>query len=330
MSISSPSSLGNNDNSAEKRARDLDKLRRELGDDILELLDRDDVTEISLNPDGSLLFDSIGHGMQPIGTMGASQALNLLGTVASIRGRVLNAGDPILECEFPLGGRLAAAVSPITAAPTFSLRRPMVKRITLADYESQGIMTGAQAEVIRNAIKARLNIVISGGTSSGKTTFLIAALDEVGTLAPDHRIVTIEDTREIQCSSKNWVALCSDRTIPITLERLLHLSLRMRPDRIILGEARGGEVLQMLKAWNTGHPGGLATLHANSPEDVLTRIEMMMLEVVQTPIPAVIGSAVDLIVQMERTPEGRRVTQILRVHGYSDGRYQTEVISHIN
>lgn len=311
-------------NSDQKRERERDKLRRELGAEILDLMGRDDVTEISLNPDGSLLFDAIGQAMMPFGSMTPNEALNMLGTVAAMKGRVLNASAPLLECAFPLGGRLAAAVPPITSAPIFSLRRPLANRITLDTYVAQGIMTAEQVALLRLAVRKRLNIVVSGGTSSGKTTLLNALLDEVATLTPDHRILTIEDTREVQSASPNWVALCADPEIPVDLQRLLHLSLRLRPDRIILGEVRGGEVLQMLKAWNTGHPGGLATLHANSPEDALTRIELMILEVVDAQMPAVIGSAVDLVVQMERTPEGRRVTQMLRVLGYSDGRYQTK------
>jgi type IV secretion system protein VirB11 len=184
------------------------------------------------------------------------------------------------------------------------------------------MMTSHQASVIRNAIKSRLNIVVSGGTGSGKTTLANAVIAEIVETAPDDRLVILEDTAEIQCVAENAVALHTSNSVDMA--RLLKSTMRLRPDRIIVGEVRDGAALTLLKAWNTGHPGGVTTIHSNSATSALQRLEQLTAEVSQQPMQSVIGDAVDLIVSIERTGKGRRVTDILHVETFSAGRYLTE------
>jgi type IV secretion system protein TrbB len=171
-------------------------------------------------------------------------------------------------------------------------------------------------------VRSRLNIVVSGGTGSGKTTLANAIIAEIVEHAPDDRLVILEDTAEIQCSASNTVALHTSDGVDMA--RLLKSTMRLRPDRIIVGEVRDGAALTLLKAWNTGHPGGLCTIHSNTAKSALRRLEQLTAEVSQQPMPSVIGDAVDVIVSIERTPKGRRVSEILHVSGFSDGQYQTK------
>lgn len=183
-------------------------------------------------------------------------------------------------------------------------------------------MTTDHASVIRNAIKSRLNIVVSGGTGSGKTTLANAIIAEIVDRWPDDRLVILEDTAEIQCAASNSVALHTSDGVDMA--RLLKSTMRLRPDRIIVGEVRDGAALTLLKAWNTGHPGGLCTIHSNTAKSALQRLEQLTAEVSQQPMQAVIGDAVDLIISIERTPKGRRVSEILHVSRFVGGQYQTE------
>ena len=182
-------------------------------------------------------------------------------------------------------------------------------------------MTHAQAQAIRAAIAERGNIIVSGGTGSGKTTLTNAILAEVIETTPDHRLVILEDTPEIQCVAKNHVRLRTTDTVDMA--RLLKSTMRLRPDRIVVGEVRDGAALTVLKAWNTGHPGGIATIHANSAIATLTRLEQLVAEASPQTMSAVIGDAVDLIISIERAPHGRIVGDILRVEGFHNGQYQT-------
>jgi len=189
-------------------------------------------------------------------------------------------------------------------------------------------MTVRQADVIRNAIESRLNIVISGGTGSGKTTLANAVIAEIVQTAPEDRIVILEDTAEIRCVAENAVALHTSDTIDMA--RLLKSTMRLRPDRIIVGEVRDGAALTLLKAWNTGHPGGVTTIHSNSAMSALRRLEQLTAEVSQQPMREVIGEAVDLIVSIERTGRGRRVRDVLHVESFNGSRYETETYAQID
>ena len=183
-------------------------------------------------------------------------------------------------------------------------------------------MTISQADVIRSAVASKLNLLVAGGTGSGKTTLTNAILAEIVAHSPEDRLVILEDTAEIQCAAENAVSLHTSE--PVDMSRLLKSTMRLRPDRIIVGEVRDGAALTMLKAWNTGHPGGVATIHSNSARSALQRLEQLTAEASHQPMQAVIGDAVDLVISIERTAKGRRIAEILHVIRFAGGQYQIE------
>ena len=299
------------------------KLRDALGDQLCVALDDPTVVEIMLNPDGKLFIERLGHGIAPAGEMMAATAEIVIGTVAHALNSEADDEQPIISGELPIGGhRFEGLLPPVVGGPTFTIRRRASRLIPLADYVSGRVMTATQADIIRNAVASKLNIVISGGTGSGKTTLANAVIAEIADNAPDDRLLVLEDTAEIQCGGDNVVALHTSDTVDMA--RLLKSTMRLRPDRIIVGEVRDGAALTLLKAWNTGHPGGVATIHANSAESALRRLEQLTAEASQQPMQDVIGEAVDLIVSIERTPKGRIVRDVLHVESFSSGRYQIE------
>jgi len=307
---------------AEQHRRIKEKLERELGPDIVRLLSEPDVTEIMLNPDGRVWIDRISLGMEQVGTMKAHQALSLIGTVASTLNSAVTRESPTLECELPLdGSRFAALVPPVVSAPVFTIRRKAVKIFTLGDYVAAKIMTERQCEAICDAVRNYQNILVVGGTGSGKTTLTNAIIDYTAKICPDDRIVIIEDTAEIQCSSPNNVILRATDTVDML--RLLKATMRLFPKRITVGEVRGGEALALLKAWNTGHPGGVATAHANGAYAGLVRLESLVGEATAKPMQSLIAEAVNYVVAISKTPAGRRVQSVLKVTGFQDGVYQT-------
>jgi type IV secretion system protein VirB11 len=258
--------------------------------------------------------------MAPIGTMEATAAESFISTVASTLRVTMTRESPILECELPIrGARFEAMIPPVVTAPTFAIRLKAVRVFSLAAYVDAGIMTARQRAVIEDAIAARHNILISGGTGSGKTTLANAMLHAVSHTSPDDRVVILEDTIELQCAARNVVSLRTTETID--MRRLLKATMRMRPDRIIVGEVRGPEALDTLKSWNTGHPGGLCTVHANSAEAALTRLEQLIAEANVPPMRAVIAEAVNLIVPIVKTATSRTVLPIVRVDGLHAGEY---------
>jgi len=214
---------------------------------------------------------------------------------------------------------------PVVSAPCLTIRKRASRLIPLDDYVDQAALTPAHASRIRAAIRDRRNIVIAGGTGSGKTTLANAIIAEMVCLAPEDRLVILEDTAEIRCSAQNSVALHTSDSVDMA--RLLKSTMRLRPDRIIVGEVRDGAALTLLKAWNTGHPGGVTTIHANTAISALRRLEQLAAEVSQTPMQEVIGEAVDLVVSIGRTPEGRRVREVIHVEACRDGQYQIETSS---
>jgi len=293
------------------------KLSRELGDIILAALGDPAVVEIMLNPDGKLWEDRAGVGMTQIGEMTASRAENLIGTIASSLGIF---DDPIIEGELPLdGSRFEGILPPIVERPIFAIRKKAIFVYTLSDYVRDGIMTQAQADKLVWHVRKRHNILVAGATGSGKTTLCNAILQCIADEDPDTRIAIIEDTRELQCPVVNKFPMRTSESK--NMIQLLRATLRLRPDRIVVGEVRDGAALALLKAWNTGHSGGVATVHANSAPAALTRIEQLIQEAGVTAIPAVIAEAVNCIVSIQK-PEAakRRVEQICTVSGAgSDG-----------
>jgi Flp pilus assembly CpaF family ATPase len=283
------------------------KLRRELGDQVLRQLDDNLTEDILLNPDGSLWVKRMGHGFSRIGEMPAAQAASALGTIAAWRGTVLNHERPILETELPIdGSRFEGIVSPVVRRPVFAIRLRPRKIFSLEDYEADGILTDgtdplnqlrrrddfldgvrgqkhamSHADVIRAAVRARKNILIVGSTGSGKTTLVNAILDSLARLTPNDRVISIEDTTELQCPVKNYLDLRAVGNV--TMLECLRACMRLKPTRIVVGEVRGAEAHTLLKAWNTGHPGGAATVHANDALSGLIRLESLVAEATSAP-----------------------------------------------
>jgi P-type conjugative transfer ATPase TrbB len=300
-------------------ARLSEKLRRELGPVVLKALSDPDVIEIILNPDGRIWVESHTAGMsQTDASMAPTQAENLIGTVAAALNAVANPQNPIIEGELPLtGSRFEGLLPPIAPSPCFVIRKRASVLYTLDHYLKDNIVTRAQAIVLRDAIAKRRNIVIAGGTGSGKTTLVNALIHEMVSLGDQaERFVIIEDTLELQCAARNALQLHTTDAADMT--RLVRATMRLRPDRIIIGEVRGKEALALLKAWNTGHPGGITTLHANSASAALLRLLSLVEEAGVPAQPQLIAEAVNLLAFMERTSiTGRRLTELVHVEGYS-------------
>lgn len=302
------------------------KLQEALGDTICTALDDPTVVEVMCNPDGNLFVERLGQGIGRAGEMSKAAAEIIIGSVAHALGSEVDDDSPIVSGELPIGGhRFEGIIPPVVSAPVFTIRRRASQLVTLDAYVRDRIMTEQQASQIRKAVASRMNIVISGGTGSGKTTLTNAVIAEMVADAPDHRIVILEDTAELQCVAENAVALHTTDTVDMA--RLLKSTMRLRPDRIIVGEVRDGAALTLLKAWNTGHPGGVTTIHANSALSALTRLEQLTAEASQQPMQAVIGEAVDLVVSIERTARDRVVRDVLLVEGFSHGEYSIEPCS---
>ena len=297
-----------------------ERLKRELGSAVLAALDDTDVIEIILNPDGRLWLESHGKGMHPTGiTMSAIQAERLIGTVAFALNTVANDAHPVIECELPLdGSRFTGWLPPVVSAPTFIIRKHARLIYTLDDYVRDRIITEAQADAFRQTIATHENIVLAGGTGSGKTTLANALIHAMVRASGDNeRFVIIEDTRELQCDAPNVMQLHTSAAVDLTF--LTRTTMRARPDRIIIGEVRGAEALGLLKAWNTGHPGGVTTVHANSAAAALVRLSSLVQEANVPPQPELIAETIHLLAFIARTPKGRRVTEMVRVDGYDFG-----------
>ncbi len=274
------------------------------------------VIEILVNPDGALWIERCGTGKAREDQMiRPADAERIIRLVASHIGYDCGGDHPIVSAELPgTGERFEGVLPPVAPGPAFAIRKPAGRVIDLEAYIADGVLSGAHGLVLRSAIAERRNIVIAGGTSSGKTTLANALLAEIA--GCDERIVILEDTRELQCAAHDLVALRTSATV--NLESLVRSTMRLRPDRIIVGEVRGGEALDLLKAWNTGHPGGIATVHANSAQSALTRIEQLIGERTSQIPRQLIADAVDLVVFIAREDGARRVKEIIRVDGLAE------------
>ena len=298
--------------------RRLDELlRRQLGAATLDAIANPRITEIMINEDGEVWFDEHGRGMREAGfSFTPSQIEGLIGTVAASLGTVANLDHPIIEGELLIGGiRFEGLLPPVARRPCCVMRKPAQVLYTLNDYIGDGILAESHAQVLRDAIDQRLNLVIAGGTGSGKTTLAGALINEMVLRGdPTLRYVLIEDTLELQCRARNLVQLHTAANADMT--RLVRTTMRLRPDRIIIGEVRGGEALALLKAWNTGHPGGVTTIHSNNARSALTRLSSLVQEAGVPPQPELIAETINLIAFIVRTPTGRRVSELVRVEGY--------------
>jgi type IV secretion system protein TrbB len=312
--------LGDHPIIAERR---LEALRHALGETALAALINPDVVEILVNPDGQLILDKIGEGRVATGETLTPEARDrVIRLIADYVGDPVLPEDPRLSGVLPdTGERIQGVLPPVSRAPAFSIRKRPARIFTLADYVEQGIVSSDQRDLIETAATARKNILISGGTSSGKTTLANAILALPA--FSETRTILIEDTPELQCSAWDQVALLTRRTPKlIGVVDLVRDSLRLRPDRIVVGEMRdGAAALETLKAWNTGHPGGLSTIHANSASDALLRLEDLTSEVAAIIPRRAIGQAIDLVIHIARTREGRRVEGLIEISGTEDEHY---------
>ncbi|MDR0275550.1 MAG: Flp pilus assembly complex ATPase component TadA [Burkholderiaceae bacterium] len=337
----------------EVRRRGLEALARYFGPIINEALADPQVIEVMLNPDGKLWIDYLGErGMVKAGELDAAQGLGIITTVAGILEAEVTSDKPILECELPSdGSRFEGLIAPIVTGPTFAIRKKASLIYTLDDYVAKNIMTLSQKDALEQAVYSqhgkvsgpeqiyqdaiqqaisyrektsknaleqtianRENILVSGGTGTGKTTLANAMLEAIARICPRHRIIIIEDTRELQCKAENVVPLRTSDNVDMTM--LLRATMRLRPDRIIVGETRDKSALALLKAWNTGHPGGISTVHANNSAAALVRIGQLIQEAGVPPAPELIAEAVNVVVSMVRTATGRIVEEVIRVKGY--------------
>ncbi|EEX47769.1 P-type conjugative transfer ATPase TrbB [Jonquetella anthropi E3_33 E1] len=283
-----------------------------------------EIVEVMLNPDGVVWVDRLGSGMSPLCEMAEAPAMQFLGTVAHMLETSINHANPKVEGELPGdGSRVEGLIPPIVQKPSFCLRKKASSVFPLDDYIEQDRITAHQAEVLRQAIKDRKNILVVGGTGSGKTTFCNAMLREIKNLTPAHRLVILEDTVELQCTMENHLSMRTTTTL--SMRDLLKITMRTRPDRIIVGEVRDGSALDLLKAWNTGHPGGLSTVHANSAKAGLLRLEQLISEVSQAKMRDLIAEAINICVFLQRdVTVGPKITEVLSVKGVMNGEYLTE------
>lgn len=287
---------------------------------VRDALDADDVIEILANPDGSIWIERAGLGIVCANeTLGAQARERIIRLVASSIGETCDRTHPIVSAELPgAGERFEGLLPPVAPAPCFAIRKAATAPFSLYDFVSQGTLAPALADALRLHLAWRSSILIAGGTSSGKTTFANALLAEPALY--NERVVILEDTRELRCESPNVVALKTHRE-HTRLVDLVRSTMRLRPDRIIVGEVRGPEALDLLKAWNTGHPGGVATLHANSAAAALSRLGQLIGEATSVPPQGLIAEAIDVVVFMARRGGVRRVEEAVRVTGHAGDGY---------
>ncbi|MBY5867821.1 P-type conjugative transfer ATPase TrbB [Rhizobium leguminosarum] len=316
--------MANHHHEAQAVSRSARMLRTALGPAIAAYLEDPAIVEVMLNPDGRLWVDRLREGLVATDDiLIPADGERIVRLVAHHVGAEVHAGAPRVSAELPeTGERFEGLLPPVVAAATFAIRKPAVAVFTLSDYVAAGIMTQDQAEVLRLAVEKRKNILVAGGTSTGKTTLTNALLAEVAKTSD--RVVLIEDTRELQCAAPNLVALRTKDGVA-SLSDLVKSSLRLRPDRIPVGEVRGAEALDLLKAWGTGHPGGIGTIHANTAIGTLRRLEQLVQEAVVTVPRALIAETIDIIAVLSGRGAARRLVEIALVDGLDPvtGDYRT-------
>lgn len=303
-------------------SRGVRMLRTAMGPAIADFLGDPEIVEVMLNPDGRLWVDSLTLGLIDTGhRLAPEDGERIIRLVAHHVGVEVHPRSPRVSAELPeTGDRFEGLLPPVVTGPTFAIRKPALLVFTLDDYVSTGVMTAGQAAALRSAVLDRKNVLVAGGTSTGKTTLTNALLHEVA--QGDERVVIIEDTRELQCRSANLVAMRTKDNVA-TLTDLVRSSLRLRPDRIPIGEVRGPEAIDLLKAWSTGHPGGIGTIHAGSAIGALRRLEQLIQEAVVTVPRPLIAETIDLIAVLSGRGAARRLTELAVVEGFgADGDYR--------
>jgi type IV secretion system protein VirB11 len=293
----------------------LQQLEHNCGAVIMAALRDPEVVEIMLNPDGQLWIERLGCDMELSGTMDAAQARLIINLVASSLDTTVTVENPIVEGELPLdNSRFEGVLPPVVSAPSFTIRKKASRIFSLENYVQSGIMPEQLIPLLRDSLAGHDNIVVVGGTGSGKTTLVNALIQALCQVCPEDRLVILEDTMELQAASKNTVFFRTSDFV--TMQRLVKVTMRFRPTRILVGEVRDGAALDLLKAWNTGHPGGICTVHANSAGEGLDRLEELIAEATPSAKNKLISKAVNLLLFIERAPGGRRVSEVVRVHGY--------------
>ena len=318
-------------NQFERDERELDKIRAEMGPIVAGALDDDIVNNISLNHDGKLWADYNGVYTQ-IGEMGAKPAESLIRNLASLHGLIVNREHPDLECHIPFdGSRFSGMLPPVSERPQFSIRKHSKVIKSLDEYVTDGIMSETQCEQIKRRIEHRNNIIVCGGMNSGKTTLLNACIEHMSTTMGTEKVMILEDTQEIRCSAPNATRFLTSPER--SLSDLLVSSLRYDARRYVVGEVRNAACIDMLEAWNTGHPGGLCSLHAGSKKSSsrhdkmlapLLRIQSMCAGSIYD--SKAIASIVDVIALIQLEDNKRKVTDIYTVDGY-DTNYIVNSIS---
>ncbi|MBA6418143.1 P-type conjugative transfer ATPase TrbB [Pseudomonas sp. 5Ae-yellow] len=301
--------------------RRIQMLRTAMGPVIAAALEDPDVIEVMLNPDRTLWVDRLSSGRAPLGVeLSETDGERIIRLVAAHVGAEVHRGQPLLTAELPeTGERFEGILPPAAPGPAFALRKRAVGVIPLERYVSAGMMTAQQADFLCGAVRERQNILIAGGTSTGKTTLANALLAEIATTGD--RVLVLEDTIELQCAAHDHVPL---RTLAgvVTMGELVRATMRLRPDRVIVGEVRGGEALDLIKVWGTGHPGGIATIHAGSALGALLRLEQLILEVAVNPPRPLIAEAVNVVIHIAGRGRKRRITDIARVMGLDPAGYR--------
>ena len=314
----------------EAEARRLEALRFAMAP-IVPFLDDDRVIEICLNADGSIWIERVGETMSRTKAhMAAPDAMRMLLLVANAMNTELTAAKPSLAALIPgWETRLQAMIPPVVQGPTFTIRKPPKQVFTLDNYVERRIVTTRQADLIRNAVADRSNILIGGATGTGKTTLANAILHEIATQTQD-RLYLVEDVRELQCSAPNKLQIFVQEPV-YGWQRAIVDALRSRPDRIIVGELRyGAAALELVKAWNTGHPGGMATIHANNTRAMLDRVCQLLEEVTLNPQRRFLAETINVCIHVtldRRHPAGRRLSGVDYVRGVNaDGSWKLEPV----
>ena len=276
-----------------------------------------------MNNEGTIFVDMLGKEIEKVPiTLSDVDTLRIISLVASHSQTTITSDNPIVSAELPDGSRFEGLISPVVKKPSFSIRKHLSKVLTLDNYVESGIIDEKTKEIIEDSIRERHNIVVVGSTGSGKTTFCNAIVDGIARLTPAHRVISIEDTRELKINSEDSLCLRTSDTVDMT--RLLKSCMRLRPDRILVGEVRDASALALLKAWNTGHPGGVATVHANSALSGLIRLEQLVQEA-NIPLAVVkplIAEAVNVVIFMEKTKTSRKVKEIIKVTGFDSKNFE--------
>ncbi len=288
-------------------------LETACGRGLWDLLQTDTITEVMVNPDGTVWVEEHGHGMYRTQVkMPADQVRSVISIVASSDDAIANDDNPSISAVLPeSGARFQGFLPPAVPAPMFVIRQRAKHVYPLASYIENGYMQRGHAAAVYDAVLRRENILIVGGTGSGKTTLANAILQVISQTGD--RVLTIEDTPELQCSADNHISFFIEPDVGFTWQKAVQDALRSRPDRIVVGEVRDSAALDLLKAWNTGHNGGCATIHANSALRGLTKLESYIQEVVAVAPVKLIAEAVDLVVFITGTVDGREVQEVASV-----------------